>query len=64
MVRSCSLYGIRPAHVRQEEGARSTPLGDEAPRNISLQLTPKVRLWIVGRLFAGVRFALVIRRGN
>ncbi len=34
------------------------------PRNISLQLTPNVRLWFDGGLFAGVRFALVIRRGN
>ncbi len=32
--------------------------------NILLQLTPKVRLWFVGRPVAGVRFALVIRRGN
>ena len=32
--------------------------------NISLQLTPKVRLWFVGRPSAGVRFALMIRRGN
>ncbi len=32
--------------------------------NISLQLTPWVLLWFVGGPFAGVRFALVIRRGN
>ena len=34
------------------------PAGSDALRNISLQLTPKVRLWIVGGLFAGVHLRL------
>jgi len=31
--------------------------------NTSLKLNPEVHLWFVGRLTAGVRFALVIWRG-
>ena len=30
----------------------------------NISLTPKLRLWFVGRPFSGVRFALVIRRGS
>jgi len=44
------------------------PLHGESPirmwQNISLKLTPKVRLWFVGGPVRGVRFALVIRRGS
>jgi hypothetical protein len=32
--------------------------------NISLQLTPWALFWFEGVTFAGVRFALVIRRRN
>jgi hypothetical protein len=46
--------------VNAFRGQRATSV----PSNISQTLTPKVRSWLVEGPIAGVRFALVIRRGS
>ncbi len=59
------IFDVRRCHGPQANSAQDIAAHlHRLPRNISLQLTPNVRLWFDGGLFAGVRFALVIRRGN
>ncbi len=68
---NCGRRSAGSAKLKEVRAHRAGPIGDMGtacqeigPANISLQLTPKVRLWFTGVPVAGVRFAQMMRRGN